>query len=129
MTTENLGGAPKAFALTATLFARHSEFREENCMLPSQILQKHRAEVLAVMARYPVLVNLRVVGSVARGDDTEDSDIDFLVDPLPGATLFDLGGLHEDLEELLGVPVDIISARSRMHEYMRQSIEREAVHV
>ena len=98
-------------------------------MLPSQILQKHRADVLEIMARYPLLANLRVVGSVARGDDTEESDIDFLVDLLPGATLFDMGGLHEDLEELLGVPVDVISARSRMHEYMRQAIEREAVGV
>ena len=98
-------------------------------MLPSQILQIHRAEVLEIMMRYPMLANLRVVGSVARGDDTENSDIDFLVDLLPGATLFDMGGLHEDLEELLGVPVDVISARSRMHEYMRQRIEREAVGV
>jgi len=98
-------------------------------MLPSQILENHRAEVLEIMRRYPVLANLRIVGSVARGEDTEDSDIDFLVDPLPGATLFDLGGLHEDLEELLGVPVDVISTRSRMHEYMRQSIEEEAVRV
>jgi predicted nucleotidyltransferase len=103
--------------------------KEKNNMLPSQILQKHRAEVLEIMTRYPVLANLRVVGSVARGEDVANSDIDFLVDLLPGATLFDLGGLHEDLEELLGVPVDVISARSRMHEYMRQNIEREAVRV
>ena len=98
-------------------------------MLPSEILQMHRAEVLEIMKRYPMLTNLRIVGSVARGDDSEGSDIDFLVDPLPGKTLYDLGGLHDDLEELLGVPVDVISARSRMHEYMRQSIEQEAVHV
>jgi len=100
-----------------------------NSMLPSQILQTHRAQVLEIMTRYPALADLRVVGSVARNEDTEDSDIDFLVDLLPGATLFDMGGLHEDLEELLGVPVDVISAGSRMRADMRQSIEREAVRV
>ncbi len=69
---------------------------------------------------------MRIVGSIARGEDTENSDIDLLLDAAPGATLFDIGGLHEDLVDLLGVPVDIISSRGRMHEYMRLSIERDA---
>ena len=97
--------------------------------LPSQILQQHRAEVLEIMTRYPRLSNLRIIGSVARGDDTIDSDIDFVVDPLPGATLFDFGGFQDDLTELLGVPVNVISSRGRMDEYMRESIEREAVNI
>lgn len=50
--------------------------------------------------------NPRVFGSVVRGDD---SDLDLLVDPQPGATLFDLGGLQLELEEILGVPVDLLT--------------------
>ena len=53
--------------------------------------------------------NPRVFGSVARGDDTEGSDIDVLVDTLPGTTLFDLGGLQVELETLLGVQVDLLT--------------------
>lgn len=53
--------------------------------------------------------NLRVFGSVLHGTDDEGSDLDLLVDTLPGATLFDLGGLQQTLEELLGVPVDLVT--------------------
>src|SRR5471032_2055460 len=50
--------------------------------------------------------NPRVFGSALLGTDTEGSDLDLLVDALPGATLFDLGGLQAELEDLLGVSVD-----------------------
>lgn len=53
--------------------------------------------------------NPRVFGSVLHGDDREGSDIDLLVDALPGATLFDLGGLQDALESLLGVRVDVLT--------------------
>ena len=53
--------------------------------------------------------NPRVFGSVLHGTDKEGSDLDLLVDPLPGATLFDLGGLQVELERLLGVPVDVVT--------------------
>ena len=86
----------------------------------------HRKEILEILARYPMVSNVRIVGSVARGEDTEESDIDFLVDTASGTTLFDIGGLREDLAELLGVSVDIISSKGRMHEYMRMAIERDA---
>jgi predicted nucleotidyltransferase len=46
---------------------------------------------------------------VARGEDKEGSDLDLLVDPLPGATLFDLGGLQDELQEVLGVGVDLLT--------------------
>jgi predicted nucleotidyltransferase len=55
------------------------------------------------------IANPRVFGSVLRGTDREDSDIDILVDALPGASLFDLGGLQVELEEILGVPVDLLT--------------------
>jgi len=95
-------------------------------MLPSELLHTHREKILEILARYPKISNVRIVGSVARGEDTADSDIDFLVDTAPGTTLFDIGGLHEDLVDLLGVSVDIISSKGRMHEYMRMTIERDA---
>lgn len=57
-------------------------------------------------SRFPV-TNLRVFGSVLRGNDQDGSDLDLLVDALPGATLLDLGGLQSELESLLGVPVDV----------------------
>lgn len=73
-------------------------------MLPSECLHIHREEVLEILAKYPMVSNVRLVGSVARGEDTEESDIDLLLDTAPGATLFDLGGLSEDLADVLGVP-------------------------
>ena len=98
-------------------------------MLPSKTLLKHRLDIQRLMERYPMLTNLRVCGSVARGQDCEGSDIDFLVEPGPDATLFDMGGLREDLEDLLGVPVDIISVNGRMDESMKETMLREAVTV
>ena len=53
--------------------------------------------------------NLRVFGSALRGTDREGSDLDLIVDPLPGATLLDLGGLQIELESLLGVRVDLLT--------------------
>jgi uncharacterized protein len=59
------------------------------------------------MERFPV-ANPRVFGSMLHGTDTEASDLD-LVDALPGAMLFDLGSLLEELEDLLGVSVDLLT--------------------
>ena len=98
-------------------------------MLPRELLYIHKEEILEIMKRYPGLSNLRVVGSVARGEDTEESDIDFLVDIGEGSTLFGLGGFKEDLEELLGIQVDIITSGATMHKYMRMTIERDAVRI
>jgi predicted nucleotidyltransferase len=53
--------------------------------------------------------NPRIFGSVLHGRDNEGSDLDLLVDPLPGATLFDLGGLQVALEDLLGIRVDLLT--------------------
>lgn len=79
-------------------------------MRPSEALAKHRDEVLAILAKYPVS-NPRVFGSVARGEDTEASDLDLLVEPVSGVTtLVDLGLLQEELVEVLGTAVDIITA-------------------
>ncbi len=74
-------------------------------MRPSEALAKHRDEVLAIIARYPVS-NPRIFGSVARGDDTEESDLDILVDDRHAST-FELAGLELELEALLRSNVDV----------------------
>jgi predicted nucleotidyltransferase len=75
-------------------------------MRPSEALARHRDEVLAILAKYPVS-NPRVFGSVARGEDTEQSDLDLMVRPAPGATYFDLARLAGELKLLLGCEVDL----------------------
>ena len=54
--------------------------------------------------------NARVFGSVARGEDTDESDLDLLIDPSPDTTLFDLGAIRHKLRVLLGVPVDVLTS-------------------
>lgn len=75
-------------------------------MRPSQALRQHREAVCLAAARYRV-ANPRVFGSALRGDDRDGSDLDLLVETLPGTTLLDLGGLQDELQELLGVSVDV----------------------
>ena len=76
-------------------------------MRPSEVFEEKRDAIRALMARYPV-ANPRLFGSVLHGLDRQDSDIDILVDVLPGATLFHLGGLQMDLQDLLGASVDLL---------------------
>jgi hypothetical protein len=77
-------------------------------MKPSVALEKNREAIRSAVGRYRT-ANPRVFGSVLHGEDREDSDIDILVDALPGATLLDLGGLQMDLQDLLGVRVDLLT--------------------
>ena len=93
-------------------------------MRPSQALSQHRDAVCLAAARYRV-VNPRVFGSALHGDDREGSDLDLLVDPLPGTTLFDLGGLQDELQELLGVSVDLLTLKDLPVKF-RDIVAREA---
>ena len=77
-------------------------------MRPSVLLQLHRIHIREATSRFAV-ANLRVFCSVLHGQDAEGSDLDLLVDPLPGTTLFDLGGLQDELEELLRIPVNLLT--------------------
>lgn len=70
--------------------------------------------------------NVRVFGSVARGENDERSDIDFLVDLEPGRSLFDLGGLLMALQELLALPVDVVTERG-LRPRIRDRVLEEAV--
>jgi uncharacterized protein len=73
-------------------------------------------------------VDVRVFGSVARGDESETSDIDFLVTLEPGRTLFDLARLEIQLEHLLGRRVDVVT-EAALRAPVRESALREAIHV
>ncbi len=77
-------------------------------MKPSTALDLKRAAVREVVGRFHTS-NPRVFGSVLLGTDKDGSDLDLLVDALPGATLFDLGGLQVELEDLPGVNVDLLT--------------------
>lgn len=77
-------------------------------MRPSLALNLKRCAVREAVSRFRA-ANLRIFGSVLHGTDQDGSDLDLLVDVLPGATLFDLGGLQVELESLLGVPVDLLT--------------------
>lgn len=78
------------------------------CMVTMQTLAEKRAQI-ARAAEVRRVYDVRVFGSVARGDNTPASDVDFLVKPRPGCTLFDLGGFLADLQDLLGCPVDVVT--------------------
>jgi predicted nucleotidyltransferase len=69
-----------------------------------------RSAVREAVSRYRT-ANPRVFGLVLHGTDRDGSDIDLLVDALPGATLFDLGDLYEELKSLLGVEIDLVPPR------------------
>ena len=77
-------------------------------MKPSDVLRRRVDTIREAAARFHVR-NPRVFGSVLHGTDKDGSDLDLLVDPQPGTTLFDLGGLQVELEDMLGVRVDVVT--------------------
>jgi predicted nucleotidyltransferase len=77
-------------------------------MKPSAVLALKRSDVRALTTQFRA-ANPRIFGSVLHGTDQDASDLDLLVDTLPGATLFDLGALQMELEALLGIPVDVLT--------------------
>ncbi|MCG5524760.1 nucleotidyltransferase family protein [Ectothiorhodospira haloalkaliphila] len=77
-------------------------------MRPSAALDMKRDAVRQVVGRFRT-ANPRIFGSVLHGTDRDGSDLDLLVDALPGATLLDLGDLEEELKTLLGVDVDLLT--------------------
>ena len=93
-------------------------------MKPSVALDRKRHAIREVTKSYRA-TNPRVFGSVLKGTDEEGSDLDLLVDTLPGATLFDLGGLQDELEEILGVSVDLLTPGD-LSPHFRDQIVTEA---
>ena len=93
-------------------------------MRPSLALNMKRNAVREAVGRFRT-TNPRVFGSVLRGTDLEGSDLDLLVDALPGATLFDLGSLQDELQTLLGVQVDLLTPGD-LPPTLRATVEAEA---
>ncbi len=89
------------------------------------LIQANREQILALAASYGAS-NVRVFGSVARGEAGPDSDIDFLVALENRRSLLDLVGLWQDLEDLLGREVDVVT-EGGLKERMRERVLREAV--
>jgi predicted nucleotidyltransferase len=94
-------------------------------MALDQLLKEKRDEILRIAARYGAR-NVRIFGSVARHEADERSDIDFVVDLEPGRSLFDLGGLQYELEQLLDCRVDVVTQRG-LKSRIRERVLREAV--
>ncbi len=88
-------------------------------------LRRRREDILRVAVRHGAR-NVRVFGSVTRGEDDGNSDVDFLVEFDPGRSLLDHAGLQIDLEDLLGCKVDVASARG-LRERIRDRVLEEAV--
>jgi predicted nucleotidyltransferase len=97
----------------------------ERCMKPSIALAAHRDDIRRVVESHRAS-NARVFGSVVHGDDTEDSDLDILIDPTPETTLFDIGAIRYELLQLLGVPVDVLTPKA-LPEKFRAIVLAEAV--
>ena len=89
-----------------------------------ELLGAKRQEILRIAERHGAK-NVRVFGSVARGEAGSDSDIDFLVDMEPGRSLFDMGGLLVDLQEALARKVDVVTEGS-IYWILRRRILKEA---
>lgn len=89
------------------------------------LVKARREEILQTAARHGAF-NVRVFGSVARGSADEQSDLDLLVDMETGRSLFDLGGLLVELEELLGCNVDVVTEQG-LRERIRERVLQEAV--
>lgn len=94
-------------------------------MRPSDVLEKNREAIRSLVARHR-LANPRIFGSVARGEDRDGSDLDILVDTLEDTTLFDLGGLQHELENLLQMRVDLATSKG-LRPRVRDRVLAEAV--
>ena len=94
-------------------------------MRVDELLKDKREEILKLAAKHGAR-NVRVFGSLARGEADEQSDVDFLVDMEPGRSLLDMGGLLMDLREFLGRDVDVVTERT-LKPRVRTRVLREAV--
>ena len=94
-------------------------------MLIDELLKEKREEILNIAAQHGAR-NVRVFGSVARGEATENSDVDFLIDLGENLSPWFPVGLIQDWESLLGRKVDVVTAKS-VHYFLRDRILKEAI--
>lgn len=99
-----------------------------NAIPPSRLLDLYRGDLAEIIGRYPI-ERVWVFGSVARGSDNAESDLDLLVEPAPRAPVADVLGLDEELPDTLGCVADIVSTtelesndllRHRVHRHRRR---------
>ena len=90
-----------------------------------ELVALHRQDILAVAQRYGAR-NVRIFGSVARGEANPGSDVDFLVEMEPGRSLFDLGGMLYDLQQMLGIEVDVVTENG-LRPRIREQVLSEAI--
>ena len=93
-------------------------------MKPSELIAARRDKILAIAAAHGAS-NVRVFGSVAKGVDKEGSDVDLLVDVRPGTSLFQFAGLQLDIEDALGMKVDLCT-EAQLHPKLKNRILSEA---
>ena len=96
-------------------------------MKPSAALHAHRDAIRRIVESHRA-GNARVFGSVIHGDDTDESDLDILVDPTPETTLMDIAVIQVELEHLLGVAVDVLTPNA-LPEKFRGTVLAEALPV
>lgn len=91
-------------------------------MRPSQALNQYRDQIRSVVLSHHA-GNVRVFGSVVRGEDTEGSDLDLLIDPTAETTLMDIGAIRFELKSLLGVDVDVLTPNAIPDSFRAKVIE------
>lgn len=93
-------------------------------MRPSELLALHREDVRRIALRHRAK-DVLVFGSVLTGSDTEQSDLDLLVKPLPGMSIMDIGAVQYEVSDLLGVDVDVITPES-LPDHLREQVLSQA---
>lgn len=96
-------------------------------MKPSTALHSHRDAIRRIVESHRAR-NARVFGSVVHGDDTDESDLDLLIDPTADTTLMDVAAIQVELERLLGVTVDVLTPKA-LPDKFRVTVLAEAVPV
>ena len=96
-------------------------------MRPSLALEKHRAAIREIPLRHRVR-NVRIFGSVLHGEDTEESDLDILVDPMSDTTLMDIAKIQIEVAQLLKVNVDVLTPNA-LPDKFREQVVAEAIAV
>ncbi len=91
-----------------------------------EALRTRRDEIMRLMEQYGAY-NVRVFGSVARGEAKPDSDVDFLISFPPNKSMFELVGLWLDLQELLGRDVSLLTEHDDMREHLLKNVMRDAI--
>lgn len=92
-------------------------------MKPSQALHANRAAIRGVVEAHRAR-NARVFGSAMHGSDTDQSDLDILIDPTPDTTLFDIAAIRHELRKLLGVPVDVLTPNALPEKFRAAVLEQ-----